>query len=257
LADKHVKRRLAAILSADVTGYSRLMGVDEEGTLAALNAHRSELIDTCIGEHRGRLVKTTGDGLLAEFGSVVDAVRCAVTIQDGMQNRNAKVPSDQRIEFRIGVNVGDVIVQDDDVFGDSVNVAARLEGLAEPGGVCVSDMVYRSVRSNLDLSFNDLGPHRVKNIGDPVVHEQHGIGRYLGLVTMDLGEGPAEFLQLVYANDAKLYVPVANLHLIGRYSGASPEADPFGGATGRGNSTNAAENNPFGAQPTPDRSEKR
>ena len=168
MADKHVKRRLAAILSADVTGYSRLMGVDEEGTLAALNAHRSELIDTCIGEHRGRLVKTTGDGLLAEFGSVVDAVRCAVTIQDGMQNRNAKVPSDQRIEFRIGVNVGDVIVQDDDVFGDSVNVAARLEGLAEPGGVCVSDMVYRSVRSNLDLSFDDLGPHRVKNIGDPV-----------------------------------------------------------------------------------------
>ncbi len=124
-----VQRRLAAILAADVAGYSRLMGEDEEGTLATLTAHLSELIEPCIAEHRGRVVKTTGDGLLAEFASVVDAVRCAVAFQEGMADRNTDTPKDRCIEFRIGVNLGDVIVQDDDVFGDGVNVAARLEGL--------------------------------------------------------------------------------------------------------------------------------
>ena len=168
VAEERVQRRLAAILAADVVGYSRLMGEDEEGTLAALTAHLAEMIEPCITEHRGRVVKTTGDGLLAEFASVVDAVRCAVTVQDGMRERNTELPENRRIEFRIGVNLGDVIVQDDDVFGDGVNVAARLEGLAEPGGVCISDMVHQSIRSKLDLSFDDLGSQRVKNIGDPV-----------------------------------------------------------------------------------------
>ncbi len=168
MAEQRVQRRLAAILAADVAGYSRLMSEDEEGTLAALTAHLTELIEPCIAEHRGRVVKTTGDGLLAEFASVVDAVRCAVAFQDGMAERNADTAEDRCIAFRIGVNLGDVIVQDDDVFGDGVNVAARLEGLAEPGGVCVSDMVHQGIGSRLDLSFDDLGPQRVKNIGDPV-----------------------------------------------------------------------------------------
>ncbi len=128
-----VQRRLAAILAADVAGYSRLMGEDEEGTLAALTAHRTELIEPCIAKHRGRMFKTTGDGLLAEFASVVDAVRCAVAFQEGMAARNAEAPEINRIAFRIGVNLGDVIVQDDDVYGDGVNIAARLEGLAERG----------------------------------------------------------------------------------------------------------------------------
>jgi adenylate cyclase len=168
LTEQRVKRRLAAILAADVAGYSRLMGADEEGTLATLTAHRTDLIDPCIAEHQGRVVKATGDGLLAEFASVLDAVRCAVAVQEGMRARNAETPESRRIEFRIGVNLGDVIVQDDDLFGEGVNVAARLEGLAEPGGVCISDLVHRSIRSKLDLSFEDLGAQRVKNIGDPV-----------------------------------------------------------------------------------------
>ena len=137
MSEGRVERRLAAILAVDVAGYSRLMGQSEEGTLAALRAHRQELGDPKIAEHRGRIVKTTGDGLLAEFASVVDAVRCAVEIQREMTGRNAPVPPERRIEFRIGVNLGDIIVEDGDIFGDSVNVAARLEALAEPGGVCM------------------------------------------------------------------------------------------------------------------------
>lgn len=168
MAEKGVQRRLAAILAADVVGYTRLMGEDEEGTLAALNAHRTDHIDPCISEHNGRLVKTTGDGLLVEFASVLDAVRCATAFQVGMSERNAGVPQDRRVEFRIGVNLGDVIIQHDDIFGDGVNVAARLESLAEPGGICVSDTVYQSVRSKTDLSFQDLGAKRVKNIGEPI-----------------------------------------------------------------------------------------
>ena len=134
-------RRLAAILAADVAGYSRLIGADEEGTLARLKVLRAEVIDPKIVAHRGRLVKTTGDGLLVEFGSVVDALRCAVEVQREMVGRNTDVPSDNRIEFRIGINVGDIVVEDGDIFGDGVNVAARLEGLAEPGGICVSARV--------------------------------------------------------------------------------------------------------------------
>ena len=138
MATERVERRLTAILAADVAGYSRLMGADEEGTLARLEAHRRELIDPKIAEHRGRIVKTTGDGLLAEFASVVDAVRSAVEIQRETTKRNADVLPDRRIEFRVGINVGDIIIDESDIFGDGVNVAARLEALAEPGGICVS-----------------------------------------------------------------------------------------------------------------------
>ena len=144
-----VKRRLAAILAADVAGYSRLMGADEEGTLERLKASRRELIDPKIREHRGRIVKTTGDGLLVEFPSVVDAVRCAAEVQRAMIDRNRETPEDQHIVFRIGVNLGDIIVDGDDIFGDGVNVAARLEALAEPGGICISRWcATRSVTSS-------------------------------------------------------------------------------------------------------------
>jgi len=168
LATERVERRLTAILAADVAGYSRLIGADEEGTLACLKAHRRELVDPKIAEHRGRIVKTTGDGLLAEFASVVDAVRCAVEIQREMTKRNADVLPDRRIEFRVGINVGDIIIDESDIFGDGVNVAARLEALAEPGGICVSRMVRDQVRDKLTLSFEDMGEQQVKNITRPV-----------------------------------------------------------------------------------------
>jgi adenylate cyclase len=163
-----VERRLAAILAADVAGYSRLMGVDEEGTHERLTAHFRELVDPKIREHRGRTVKNTGDGLLAEFSSVVDAVRCAVDVQRGMVERNADTAENKRISFRVGVNLGDVIVEEDDIFGDGVNIAARLEGIAEPGGVCVSRVVRDQVRDKLDYTFEDLGELSVKNIARPV-----------------------------------------------------------------------------------------
>ena len=161
-------RRLAAILAADVAGYSRLMGADEEGTLAALKALRREVADPKIKEHRGRIVKTTGDGLLVEFASVVDAVRCAVEVQKGMAERNVEIPQDRRIEFRIGINLGDIIRDGRDIFGDGVNVAARLEALAEPGRICVSGVVHDQVRDKLDVVFDDLGEQQVKNISRPV-----------------------------------------------------------------------------------------
>ena len=161
-------RRLTAILAADVAGYSRLMGADEEGTHDRLKAYLGELINPKIAEHRGRIVKNTGDGLLAEFVSVVDAVRFAVEIQRGMAERNAETPEDKCIAFRIGVNLGDVIAEEHDIFGDGVNVAARLEALAEPGGICVSRMVRDNVRDKLDYSFEDLGEQQVKNIVRPV-----------------------------------------------------------------------------------------
>ena len=161
-------RRLAAIVSLDVAGYSRLMGVDDSGTLAALKAHRRELIDPKIAEHDGRIVKTTGDGLLLEFPSVVDAVRCAVDVQRGMAERNEGVASDTRLDFRIGINVGDIIIDGDDIFGDGVNVAARLEALAEPGGICVSRVVRDQVLDKLSFAFEDLGAQEVKNIARPV-----------------------------------------------------------------------------------------
>jgi len=161
-------RRLAAILAADVAGYSRLIGADEGGTLERLKALRRELFDPKIAEYRGRLVKTTGDGLLVEFGSVVDALRCAVEVQREMTGHNADVAPDNRIEFRIGINVGDVVVEDGDIFGDGVNVAARLEGLAEPGGICVSARVQEDAAGRLDLAFEDIGEQQLKNIARPV-----------------------------------------------------------------------------------------
>ena len=161
-------RRLAAIVSADVVGYSLLMGRDDSATLAGLKAHRQELIDPKIAEYGGRIVKTTGDGLLLEFPSVVDAVRCAVDVQRGMAERNAGVPAEQRIEFRIGINVGDIIIDGDDIFGDGVNVAARLQTLAEPGGICVSRVVRDQVLDKLSFAFDDLGSQQVKNIARPV-----------------------------------------------------------------------------------------
>jgi adenylate cyclase len=168
LQDHHVTRKLSAILAADVVGYSRLMGVDEEGTLERFKAHRAELIDRKIAEHQGRIVKTTGDGLLVEFSSVVDAVRCAVEIQRDMAERNAGLPQDRRIDFRIGINLGDIIVDGDDIYGDGVNVAARLEALAEPGGICVSRTVCDHVQDKLSFAFEDMGDQRVKNIARPV-----------------------------------------------------------------------------------------
>jgi adenylate cyclase len=168
MAETRVQRRLAAILAADAVGYSRLIGADEEGTLAALKAHRLELIDPKVERHHGRIVKTTGDGALIEFASVVDAVRCAIDVQRGMAERNTGVPSDERIEFRIGINVGDIVIDGDDILGDGVNIAARLEGLAEPGGVLVSRAVRDQVRDRLDLVLEDLGEHELKNIARPV-----------------------------------------------------------------------------------------
>jgi adenylate cyclase len=160
---ERVERRLAAILAADVAGYSRLMGADEEGTHERVKAHFRQLIYPRITEHRGRIVKSTGDGLLAEFPSVVDAVRCAAEIQRGMIDRNADVPEDKRISFRIGVNLGDVIVEPEDIFGDGVNIAARLEALAEPGGICVSRTVHDHIGDRLPYSFEDIGDQSVKN----------------------------------------------------------------------------------------------
>jgi adenylate cyclase len=161
-------RRLTAILAADVAGYSRLMGADEEGTHERLQAHLRELVNPKIAGHRGRTVKNTGDGFLAEFSSVVDAVKCAVEVQRGMMERNVAVSPEKRIEFRIGINLGDVIAEEHDIFGDGVNVAARLEGLAEPGGICVSRVVRDQVRDKLDFVFEDLGEQQVKNIARPV-----------------------------------------------------------------------------------------
>jgi TolB-like protein len=164
VASERVERRLTAILAADVAGYSRLMGEDEEGTLAQLKAHRRALVDPKISEHRGRIVKTTGDGMLVEFASVVDAVRCAADIQRGMIERNAQVPQEKRIKFRVGINVGDIIIDGGDVSGDGVNVVARLEGIAEPGGICVSARVQEYVQGQLDIVFEDLGELELKNI---------------------------------------------------------------------------------------------
>jgi adenylate cyclase len=163
-----IERRLAAILAADVAGYSRLTGVDEEGTHVQLQAHLRALVDPKVAEHRGRVVKNTGDGMLAEFSSVVDAVRCALDVQRGMAERNTEVPDEKRIEFRMGINVGDIIIDRGDIFGDGVNVAARLEGLAKPGGICISDDAHRQVRGKFDVTFEDAGERQLKNIARPV-----------------------------------------------------------------------------------------
>src|SRR5229473_1423858 len=163
MAAERVERKLAAILAADVAGYSRLMGADEEGTLARLKAVRAELIDPTIARHNGRIVKTTGDGLLVEFASVVDAMRCAITWQAAMAER-----ADTRIEWRIGVNLGDIIIDEGDIHGDGVNIAARLEVMAEPGGICISHAVLTQTTGKLDLPVEDLGDQALKNIAQPV-----------------------------------------------------------------------------------------
>ena len=168
MSQERVERRLAAILAGDIAGYSRLMGADEEGTLRRLKDLRASFLHPKVAEHRGRIVKTTGDGVLIEFPSVLDAVRCAVEIQRGMAERNAEVPPDRRIELRMGINLGDIIIEADDIYGDGVNVAARLETLAEPGGICISRVVRDQVRDRLDVVLADLGEQSVKNIARPV-----------------------------------------------------------------------------------------
>jgi len=165
---ERVERRLAAVLAADVAGYSRLMGLDEEGTLARLKIARKTVVDPALASHRGRIVKTTGDGMLVEFASAVDAARCAVEVQRGMVDHNADVPQEVRLEFRIGIHIGDIIVDDNDIFGDGVNIAARLEGIAEPGGVCISDDTQRQIRTKVDFAFDDMGPQALKNISEPI-----------------------------------------------------------------------------------------
>jgi adenylate cyclase len=161
-------RRLTTIVAADIAGFSRLVGADEEGTLATLQAHRTDLIDILITQHGGRVANTAGDSILMEFPSAVNAVRCVIAIQQGMDGRNSALTQTERIEFRIGINVGDVITQGDDLLGDGVNVAARLEGLAEPGGICLSHTVHDQVRDRLDELFEDLGEQEFKNVARPV-----------------------------------------------------------------------------------------
>jgi adenylate cyclase len=168
LAGERVERRLAAVMAGDVAGYSRLMGRDEEHTLAQLKAFRKTVVDPRIATHRGRIVKTTGDGMLVEFASAVDAARCGVEIQREMAQQNAEVPLELRIEFRIGIHVGDIIIDDNDIFGDGVNIAARLEGIADPGGVCISDDAHRQIRGKIDVAFDDIGEQALKNIAEPM-----------------------------------------------------------------------------------------
>src|SRR5947207_5218236 len=165
---KSTEQRLAAVLAADMVGYSRLMELDERGTLARLRTHRIELIDPAIAKNQGRIIKTTGDGMLVEFQSVADAVRCAIEVQDRMLRRNADLPDDRRMEFRIGINLGDIIFEDGDIFGDGVNVAARVEQLADVGGICVTAAVHGQVDGRLDVVFEDLGEKSLKNISRPV-----------------------------------------------------------------------------------------
>ena len=166
LPEGRVHRRLAAILAADVAGYSRLIGVDEVGTLTALKALRREVVDPAIAEHEGRIVKTTGDGMLVEFASAVDAVNCAMVIQCNMAK--ASEITEQKISFRIGINIGDIVIDGDDILGDGVNVAARLEGIAEPGGICISSSAYEQVRGKVPVDFTDLGEQTLKNIARPI-----------------------------------------------------------------------------------------
>jgi class 3 adenylate cyclase len=186
MASRNIERKLAAIVAVDIVGYSRLIGADEVGTLQALKAHRKALIDPTIAAHHGRIVKTTGDGMLVELASVVDAVTCAVAIQRAMISRNANVPEDKRILFRVGIHQGDIVVDEQDIFGDGVNVAARLQTLSEPGGVCVSGRVYEDMIGRLQLPFEDRGQHQVKNIARPV--------RVYALMADDIGKLPVSVL---------------------------------------------------------------
>ena len=168
MTGERVERRLVAVLAADIAGYSRLMGADEEGTLAQLKSCRKTLVDPKITEHRGRIVKTTGDGMLVEFASAVDAARCAVEVQRRMNEQNTDLPQAKRLEFRIGIHVGDIIIDENDIFGDGVNIAARLEGIAEAGGVCISDDAHRQIRGKVDIAFDDMGSQALKNIAEPM-----------------------------------------------------------------------------------------
>ena len=178
MTGSETRRKIAAILASDVVGYSRLAGADEDRTLARLRALRSDLIDPIIAVHHGRVVKRTGDGALVEFSSVVDAVRCAVEVQNGMVERNAGVPSERRIEFRIGIHLGDVVEESDgDLMGDGVNIAARLEGIAKPGSICLSVDAYRQVKARLDLVVGDLGELNLKNIAEPIRVYSLDVGR--------------------------------------------------------------------------------
>ncbi len=177
MAEERIERRLAAILAADVVGYSRLVGIDEEGTLAALKSLRKSLVDPKITEHRGRIVKNTGDGALVEFASAFDAVRCAVETQREMADRTINIPEDRRIAFRIGINIGDIVIEEGDIFGDGVNIAVRLESIATPGGVCISEDVYRQVRGTFDATYEDIGEQKLKNIVQPVrVYRMRTVG---------------------------------------------------------------------------------
>jgi class 3 adenylate cyclase len=168
MTEARAERRLAAILAADVVGYSRLMGGDEEGSLAALKSLRESLIDPKIAEHRGRIVKTMGDGVLVEFASAVDAVRCAIDVQRAVIERNAEIPEHRRITLRIGINVGDIIIEGGDIYGDGVNIAARLEGIAEPGGICISRQAFDQIEGKLQLAYRLRGPQNLKNISKPI-----------------------------------------------------------------------------------------
>ena len=168
MAEERAERRLSAILAADVVGYSRLVEADERTTLAAFKGHLDDLIAPAIADNRGRIVKTMGDGVLAEFQSAVDALHCARAVQDGMAARNAEIAEDRRLVFRIGINVGDIVIDGDDIQGDGVNVASRMEGLAEPGGICISGTVHDHVHGKLDMGFDDLGEQQVKNLARPV-----------------------------------------------------------------------------------------
>ena len=168
MSSENVERRLAAVLAADVVGSCRLIGIDEEGTVAQLRALRRTLFDPKVTDHRGRVVKNTGDGALVEFASVVDAVRRADDVQRGVAEQNTDVPQDKRIEFRIGIHLGDIIIADDDIFGDGVNIAVRLEGIAEPGGICISDDAHRQVRGKVESTLEDMGAQTLKNIAEPM-----------------------------------------------------------------------------------------
>jgi TolB-like protein/class 3 adenylate cyclase len=204
-------RRLAAILAADVAGYSRLMGADEEGTLERLKALRRELLDPRIAEHRGRIVKTTGDGLLVEFASVLDAVRCAVAVQQAMPERNTGVAADNRIELRIGINLGDVIVESDDLYGDGVNIAVRIEALADAGRVFVSNTVHDHVRDRLPFVFEDLGEQSVKNIARPVQVYGLRAGAIADLPAPSVPPAPSTLQPFVAPRLSIVVLPFANL----------------------------------------------
>ena len=208
-------RKLAAILAADVAGYSRLAGADEERTLARLRALRSDLLDPTIALHHGRVVKRTGDGILIEFRSVVDAVRCAIELQNGMVERNAGLPPERRIEFRIGIHLGDVVEESDgDLMGDGVNIAARLEGIAKPGAICLSEDAYRQVKSRLDLAVNDLGTTQLKNITEQVRVYSLEVGNPATGKPTKKSAAPKAWVRLASPRAATLLVAVAAVGIV-------------------------------------------